>query len=158
MFSAGSGTLAPSAALICAAAVLSIRPGCRSGFLQSAGSLLISEPSAQKKFFKPLERRAADLYKSHHNPLNDLGNNLAFVGNWVCFLAVDGKPIATCFVICLIHCSACVLIQAENKFHPTHSWPRFLRTDPQIRVHRNTIFGLHDKVDTFQCPPRPHPA
>lgn len=68
--------------------------------------------------------------------------------NWVCLLAVDGKPIGTCFVICLIHCSACMLIQAENKSHHAHSWPCFLRTDPQIMVHRNTIFVRPDKVDT----------
>lgn len=68
--------------------------------------------------------------------------------NWVCFLAVDGRPIGTCFVICLIHCSACLLIQAENKSRHAHSWPCFLRTDPQIMVHRNTIFGPPDKADT----------
>lgn len=65
--------------------------------------------------------------------------------NWVCFLAVAGTPIGTCFVICLIRCSACVLIQTENKSRHAHSWPCFLRTDPQIRVHRITIFGLPNK-------------
>lgn len=83
MLGCGSGTSAPSAAFICAAAVLSIRPGFRSDLLQSAASLSISEPSAEKKCFKPLERKAADPCKSRHNLLNtkpNLGNNLASAG------------------------------------------------------------------------------
>lgn len=143
MLGCGSGRSAPSAAFICAKAVLSIRPGFRSDLLQSAASLSISEPSAEKKCFKPLKlqtRVRAIIIYSTRNPTWEI--ILRLRKNWVCFLAVDGKPIGTCFVICLIHCSACVLIQAVNKSQHAHSWPCFLRTDPQITVHRNTIFGL----------------
>lgn len=83
MLGCRSGTSAPSAAFICAAAVLSIRPGFRSDLLQSAASLSISEPSAAKKCFTPLERKAADPCQSHHNLLDtkpNLGNNLASAG------------------------------------------------------------------------------
>lgn len=136
------------------------QPSCR--YVPGSGQTSHSQPPLCRYQSHQLNRNALNLRRgklqtrvraimmySTRNPTWEIISRAR--ENWVCFLAVDGKPIGTCFVVCLIHCSACVLIQAENKSHHAHSWPCFLRTDPQIMVRRKTIFGLPDKVDT---PPR----